>query len=254
MSWIYETTLQYRQVLGLGVLSTLPAEVRHRIYCAYFAKRRFCTKRSSPGPLDGSQEWRYEKQYDRQLLQVSKAIYNEACHVEKLPGVSLSHGVPSQLPPEQLRKLVTQLEIGTYDLGGPIDFTSYPALTEVSGSCHDMMSQYLDDYGGMDCMDDILQGNQDVTILSTLQRAWSQDIRQGTAMVLDWQTVPAGISILAFYNVFAFFGDKRGYDGAADWEDVDLPDQDGIMLHLMSPSVMVIMRIQSDQAQLALVG
>ena len=112
---------------------------------------------------------------------------------------------------------MTRLEVVSYDRSdGPV---KYPALVEVKGSCDDLMTAYLDDCGDMDYIDDILHGKQDAIILSTLQYAWSQKVRQGVSVPFDWQTVPAGIRVLGYFGFM---------------NDVDSDEEDSITPSLVS--------------------
>lgn len=190
---------RYRQILGLGVLGSLPPEVRERIYDAYFGIRVV-----TPA---------HKKRYDCSLLAVSRTIYEEAKAVEMKPGFTLVISAASDVSPEHLRKLVTELSLSDLFAVQPLVLTDYTALQNISASVAGYMPE-AEEYGGSACIDRLLKGTLDASFINHLRDLWGSQVGK-PFLSFDWHEVPASIKVWVDFTLYFQEDDDEDDDDKA---------------------------------------
>ncbi len=199
----------YRPVIGLGVLITLSREMRQLINAAYFSERTVLADYSLPTAPATDGSWNYHKRCSRSLLLVSHAIYDEAHHVENLPGITLrlpTHvRLPPEPPPKSLRLLLTAIWLMCYRTRGPLNLADYPALEEVQGNALTETGIGAELRGG-ECIDKLLKGEEDEWIISEMKKEWGRTSQNEIGFPFDWRVVPPRVKLVVDLRLFVLFG------------------------------------------------
>lgn len=185
---------------GLGTLGKLPLELRKRCYEIYFDSRcyfQFPKANTIPRLV-----WQHG--YDRDLLRVSKQVYDEAKSSEMSIGIKLYLDDFDDVAPYALRCLTTYVYVdccswATTDSRDWAGFPTqdYPALQELCFNGGYVKPCPLRVLHGS--VDDLMKARLDNKIIQYVQAEWG--LADGQAPVQDSSKVPTGLDIILFTSI-----------------------------------------------------
>ena len=186
---------------GLGTLGKLPLELRKRCYEIYFDSRYYFTLDKGPHPI-ARPLWQHG--YDRDLLTVSKQVYDEAKSSEMSVGIKLELDDHNDVVPYALRSLTTHVYVDCCSWATTVSkdwagfpTRDYPALRELSLNGGYVKACPLRVLNGS--VDDLMKARLDNKIIRYVQAEW--DLADGQMPIQDSSKVPTGLDIILFTSI-----------------------------------------------------
>ena len=186
---------------GLGTLGKLPLELRKRCYEIYFDSRYYFHWRKTHHPIPRPL---WQDGYDRDLLRVSKQVYDEAKSSEMSVGIKLYLDNFDDVVPYALRRLTTHVYVdccswATTDGKDWAGFPTqdYPALQGIEFNGGYVEQCQLQNLNGS--VDDLMKARLDNKIIQYVKGEWG--LSDGEVPIQESSEVPSGLDIVLFTSV-----------------------------------------------------
>ena len=191
---------------GLGTLNRLSAEIRILIFGYYFDDRYVVEYWGT----EDNDLGRWQKDYDTDLLAVSKQLYSEASEAEANSPVILEMKNMSSTPPDSIRKAAIKMIDycdGIYSTGVGLwqafDHSRFPAAREYQVSTPDFEPVHLRDFGGD--VDDFFHGRLNSKIIQYARK--QMKCPRGEMPVINATYSPKHFSIEVSLALFCGYPD-----------------------------------------------